>query len=200
MPTGSATQPLAGGTYNLYNVATGLVMDDPGKSTIAGTQITAAGTNRGTDQLWGLTPNGSGYYTVKNASSGLYLAGSGANLLQQQTADGAADQLWQAVAVGGGYVFKNKQTGLVWDDPNASASPGTGLDLAVQAAGANQTWYVAPVTYNWSLVTGPAGAAAPTFAPNAGGNAGITAVTFAAPRRYSFRVAAALGTRPRPRR
>ena len=85
----------------------------------SGSQIIQATPTGGLNQKWYFIPNGSGYYTLRNVSSGLYLAdpgGSKANgtKLEQLARDGSDSQLWSLTISGSGYVIHNKASGLWW--------------------------------------------------------------------------------------
>jgi hypothetical protein len=139
----AAASPVANGTYTLTNLASNLVMDDPGASHTSGTQIIQWTPNGANNQKWVFTYNGHGYHTIRNLASGLYLTESGTSngaQLQQRTADSQDDQLWSVVWINGGFLLINKASGLAADDPGSSTTVGQGLDLWAVNDGRNQIW------------------------------------------------------------
>jgi hypothetical protein len=151
--------PIANGTYNLTNGASGLYLDDTKLSSTAAStapapnaaaiidQNTADLVNPvfGRDEMWQFTYNGAGFYTIRSINSGLYLedyqsTATSGTPLYQDNADGAADQLWSLTASGSSYVIANDATGLVIDDPGSSTAAGTNLDISTAAGGTNQNW------------------------------------------------------------
>lgn len=138
---------LTSGTYTLTNQMSTLVLDDPGWSGAAGSQMIQWITNGGANQKWVFTAKGAGYYTIRNASSGLYLADPGASQspgvsLEQLSGDGSNSQLWWLTTSGSGYVFHNKASGLVIDDAGLSQKQGNGIVLWTPNGGSNQVWVV----------------------------------------------------------
>ena len=140
----AAAGPVPDGTYNIINQSSGLVMDDPGRSTQPGVQMIQWAANYGPNQSWHFVSKGSGYYTIQNASSGLFLSGSGSNgsALVQQTASTANSQLWLLKASGSNWTIINKASGLAIDDPASSKTQGTGLITWSPNGGVNQAWAI----------------------------------------------------------
>ncbi len=151
--------PIANGTYNLTNGASGLYLDDTKLSTTAASTATAPNSAAiidqntydivnpvfGRDEMWQFTYNGAGYYTIVNINSGLYLEDYQGSTtigvpLYQDNSDGGADQLWSLTASGSSYIIANKASGLVIDDPGSSTTAGTNQDLYTANGGANQNW------------------------------------------------------------
>ena len=99
------------------------------------------------EQEWIFTANGGGYYTIRNASSGLYLADPGGSRilgtkLEQQSANGSDSQLWSLSISGTGYAIHNKASGLVVDDTAFSLARGTGIELWSPTGNSNQAWLI----------------------------------------------------------
>ena len=117
-----------------------LVVDDPGFSAVPGQTIFQYTPNGGVNQQWFFSYNGNGYYTIQNASSGLYLADTGNGQLVQASPTNDATELWQLTPSNGGFVIHNKATGHVIDDPGFSQTAGTALILWTPNGGSNQTW------------------------------------------------------------
>ena len=141
------TGPIADGQYVLTNQSSNLVLDDPGLSPYAGTQMIEWSANGGANQNWYFTSNGAGYYTIRNGSSGLYLSDPGASTgsgaqLQQLVQSGADSQLWSLTPSGGGYIIHSKAGGTVIDDPGFSAVQGTRIQLWALNGGSNQVWSI----------------------------------------------------------
>ena len=150
----TSAQPVASGTYTITCMGSNFVLDDPGASKTSGIQIIQYAADGATDEQWSFTYNGSGYYTVKNVSSGLYLASSGgsSDALEQRTVDGGTDELWQLIASGNGYYLVNESTGTNANNPGNSQTEGTGMILWAIDASVNSVWSLAPVN---SAVTQP---------------------------------------------
>jgi hypothetical protein len=142
--SGNNGSSLFDGTYTVTNESSGLVLEDPSYSTTSGQQIDQWGSNGGSNQQWQFTANNSGYYTIQNVASGLYLTspGSGGSSLQQQSGNGGDSQLWSLKSLGNGYLIQNKATGLVIDDPAFSSAQGTGIIVWPSNGGSNQTWTI----------------------------------------------------------
>ena len=90
--------------------------------------------------LWFFAFNGTGYYTIQNASSGLFLTDTGNGQLTQVNPTNDATQLWSLTSSNGGYVIHNKATGHVIDDPGFAQTPGTPPILWTPNGGSNQAW------------------------------------------------------------
>ena len=143
-----ATPIIDSGIYTLTNGKSGMLLDDPGSSLAAGTQIVQNPANGGRDQDWQFNYNGTGFYTIQNDISGLYLEDPGGSStpgvgLVQAAADGGNDQLWYPMASGSSLVMHNLASGLVIDDPGNSTVAGIGMDLWTANGGSNQAWSLA---------------------------------------------------------
>jgi hypothetical protein len=139
--------PLANGEYTITGQLSTLVLDDPGFSTSAGTQIIQWNLNGGANQKWIFTGKGGGYYTIQNASSKLFLADPGGSKtdgaeLEQLAGDGSDAELWSLGISGSGYVITNKASGLVIDDTEYSLQQGTGMQLWSATGSSNQAWLI----------------------------------------------------------
>jgi hypothetical protein len=141
VPPPVVMQPIPDGSYNIRNLYSSLVLDDPGRSRTSGQQIIQWAANGGQNQSWAFVFDGNGSYTIKNNSSGLYLTDVNGKL-QQTTNANSATQLWSLNLVSGGFVIQNRATGNVIDDPELSRSPGTGIITAPSNNGVSQTWIV----------------------------------------------------------
>ena len=153
LPLVTTLQPIANGTYAISNLLSKSVMDNPGSSISAGTQMDQANSTGGNNQKWIFTYNGSGYYTISNMASGLLLDNSSGATnsgisLDQQTASGGDNQLWQLIPSGSGFNLKNKFSGLLADIVGSSISSGALLDLETDSADVSQAWQLVPVTAN----------------------------------------------------
>lgn len=135
--------PVANGMYTLVNSYSKLLADNASQSTTPGPVVQAA-TNNGPDQNWSFTWNGSGYYTIQNVLSKLYLTGASTQngAVTQETASNGDNQLWALQGSGSAYVVVNKATGLAMDDPAFSVTAGTGLILWAPNGGVNQAWLI----------------------------------------------------------
>jgi fibronectin type 3 domain-containing protein len=149
MPVTTTAQLIANGTYALTNVSSQLLLDCPGGAPTNGLQIDQASSPSGVNSQWIFTYTGNGYYTVKNVASGLYLTSSttqgAGSALVQEPADRWTDQSWQLIPSGDSYVLVNQASGLAINDPGNSNSPGTGMIVWSQDAGANSAWKFQPM-------------------------------------------------------
>ncbi|MEZ0095147.1 glycoside hydrolase N-terminal domain-containing protein [Streptacidiphilus sp. EB129] len=110
-PGGSATlaPPPTTTTFTLVNRRSGLVLDDPGRSTGPGTGLIQYAGNGGTNQQWRFTTQGSGIYTLTNAFSGLVADVAGGTTAEGATViqwpgSGSTNQQWTLSDAGGGYL------------------------------------------------------------------------------------------------
>ncbi len=142
------TQPIANGVYTLTNQASHLVLDDPQNSKKAGIQPMQWTSDGGTNQQWTFT-SVSGYYTIQNGVSKLYLTvpNAASALMMQEPLSLTAgvpadDQLWSVTGTTGAWVLHNKATGQVMADPSSSTKAGVKMVVAAQNGGLNESWGV----------------------------------------------------------
>ncbi len=134
--------PVANGTYTLTNVLSTLLLDDPGFSVKSGTQLIQWQANGGNNQKWVLTFDGSGYYTVMNDFSGMYLTDVNGQA-QEVTQNNADTQKWTLQAApGSSYTLVNKSTGKVLDDSNRATSNDNPIITWPANGGQNQDWVI----------------------------------------------------------
>jgi hypothetical protein len=69
----------ANGTYTVSNAASGLLLDDPGSSTAAATNVDVYPATGNPNQKWTFTALGGGYYEIVNAASSLALNDPGSS-------------------------------------------------------------------------------------------------------------------------
>ena len=136
--------PIPDGSYNLTNQFSGLVLDDPASSTQQDTQMIQWSLNHGANQAWNFVSKGSGYYTIQNGLSGLFLSASGWNgaALVQQNASGSDSQLWSLKPSGSNWEIINKASGLAIDDSGFSTVQGSGIIVWTPVGGVNQAWAI----------------------------------------------------------
>lgn len=139
-----ASGPLADGTYNLINQASGLALADPASSKKPNTQMVQWGLTGGAEQAWHFVSKGSGYYTIQNSANRLYLSAGGSNgaALVQQNGSWSNSQLWWLKPSGSNWIIINKSSGLAIDDPASSTQAGTGIIVWSANGGANQSWAI----------------------------------------------------------
>lgn len=117
----------AGSGYNIVNVTSGLCVDVPGASTSSGVRLQQWGCgNAQANQVWTLTPSGSGTYQIVNRASRLCVSDQGASTASgaaviQETCTANSNKQWAfgAVSASGGATV---------------AADGTGTYTTVQAA------------------------------------------------------------------
>jgi hypothetical protein len=140
--------PVADGDYTLVNSNSGLALEDPSGSKVAGTAMWQTVIDAGTDQKWFLSYNGQGYYRMQNVSSALFLtdpgnSSKGGISLEQALPASDGSQLWSLTAAsGGGYVIKNKTTGLVFDVLNGTKTVGQYVVLETTNGSSHQKWFL----------------------------------------------------------
>jgi O-glycosyl hydrolase len=145
------------GWLTVTNVGSGKVLDVPGGSTTAGTQLEQWTANGGTNQQWQLRPNGDGTYQIFGRRAGL-VAGVGGG----STAEGAAviqwtplsvpDQAWSLVPVvvpGASYALFNHNSGMALDVNGESTVDGGLVIQWPYHGGANQKWRFVAVGSGW---------------------------------------------------
>jgi Ricin-type beta-trefoil lectin domain-like/PQQ enzyme repeat/Fibronectin type III domain len=135
---------LQNGTYNVTNVASNLVWDDPAWNTNQGTNVQLYALNGGANQKWTFTAVGNGYYTITNAYNNLVLddpsfrTASGTALVQWSLNNGT-NQHWLITSNGnGGFTIKNQYSGLTVDA--AANAQKADIVQATATGGATQIW------------------------------------------------------------
>ena len=142
--TVQTTGPLPDGTYQLTNQNSMLVLDDANQSLQPGNAMIQWANNGGRNQFWNFVWNGSGYYTIQNQMSQLYLTSGGVKLmpLTQQAGGNNDTQLWSLKRNGSNYFIVNKATGMAIDDPNFAKTQGLKIVVWPLNGGINQTWSI----------------------------------------------------------
>jgi 6-phosphogluconolactonase (cycloisomerase 2 family) len=136
------SQPLADGTYTITNTQSLLALDNPGRSSVAGTQMIQWSPNGEPNQTWVFSYDASNAaYLIANGTSGLFLSDI-YGALDQQYQDSPANQWWKIQTVVNGFVIQNKTTGRVIDDPGGSMLPGVRIVTWAANQGPNQTWAI----------------------------------------------------------
>lgn len=136
--------PLAPGGFRLVNRLSGLALDNPNGSGTGGVdQQPYSGTN----QMWTLSPVGSGVFAVFSASGH---ALSGSNASAQLTVSpylAVGYQFWTFQLTNSAfYLVRNASTGQVMDDFGNSTTAGTAIGQWVLNGGSNQQWSVNSVS------------------------------------------------------
>jgi pectinesterase len=114
--------------YQLVNVNSGRCVDIPGSSQTSGVQVQQWGCAGSANQLFTLTPNGTGTFQIINVNSGLCLSDQGASTASgaaiiQETCTSNSNKQWAFNSVSGG-----STTGAT------VAADGTGKYTTIQAA------------------------------------------------------------------
>ena len=139
---------VANGTYEIASTLGGSpVLDIANGSLGAGARAQLYSRN-GTDaQRFVITREGSGFYTIKNAKSGLFLASASASDLRdgvkvtQQAIDWSPRTQWMIKKQGSGYLIASAaDSSIVIDVPGASNRAGTGLQVYGRNNSAAQVW------------------------------------------------------------
>lgn len=117
-----------GGVYEILNVATGRVVDNPGSSRTSGTQLIQWGDHDGLNQRWTFTAAAGGGFTAQNSASGLCMGLGSGSAVVQATCSAAAAQRWVPVGTqSAGYRFELTGTGMCLAVPGGTTARGTGL-------------------------------------------------------------------------
>ncbi len=162
-----ASVPATNGWYCIKNRTSGLVIDDSGGSTSAGTTMAQWAKVVSANLNWQLVSSDSGYYSgyyyIQNQTSGLYLDGFGyttnGSVVKQWGLSGSYNQQWQPVAADSGYYyFKNRTTGLCLDGGGATAN-GAALKQWSSVTNANLQWSLQPVDGTYKLISQYSGSA-----------------------------------------
>lgn len=159
------------GTYEIVNLNSGMLLEDPGYSTSNGTDMDQWTGNGGSNQRWTFTSLGSGQYEIVNAYSGLALEVNGQSTSNGAAIDqwaywGGANQKWTLTSLGSGvYEILNVNSGLALEVNGQSISDGGSIDQWSYWAGANQKWLLISTTISGSVTpsSGGSGASASTF-------------------------------------
>ncbi|MFE0464491.1 alpha-galactosidase [Kitasatospora sp. NPDC058965] len=149
-PVGRATTPPApaNGTYEIASTGSTQVMDDPGSSPTANTQLISWTRNNGDNQRWILTANGDGSYAVKNKTSNLCVdvrgaaTGPGAAVIQYGCTGNANQRFTPQPLPGGGFALVAQHSGLAITAAGTTSNSG----LTQQPLGSAQ-----PDTQAWAL-------------------------------------------------
>jgi hypothetical protein len=137
------TAPIPDGDYTLTNVYSGDVIYAPSgaaKSFIDHEKATGA-----TSQEWFFSNNGSGYYTIQNIYSRLFLTDvtsepAGTIALRQMPPTNDTTQLWSLISTTLGYVVKSKTSGLDLDV--TSMTSGQAATVAKANETTNEAWKI----------------------------------------------------------
>jgi hypothetical protein len=123
------TSPPLSGTFVIKNSHSGLVLATSGNGTAQGTLAVQAASGAST-QNWTLVSEGSNFYEIENAASGMVLGITNEGVTAGGDAliwgnNGTSDHLWQLVSQGSGqYKIENYNSGLVLGVQNESTSSG----------------------------------------------------------------------------
>jgi hypothetical protein len=119
-------------------------MEDPGGSTAAGKSMIQDALNTTTNEIWEFTYNGSGYYTIVNGASSLYLTSGPTSdrPVVQETSNAGPTQLWSLKEINGNWVVKNKSSGLVLADPGSSKVIGSVVSVYAESDPLWQQWTI----------------------------------------------------------
>ncbi|GIG63528.1 hypothetical protein Lfu02_79000 [Longispora fulva] len=140
------TSPVSSGsTYTIANVGSGKLVDVPGASTTAGTQLIQWTGHGGTNQQWTFTANADGSYQLKNVASGLCVDVNGGSsaagtAIIQWTCHSGDNQQWLVEAsTDGAYLLRSVGTHLVLGA--ADLTEGAPLTQQLYSAGtATRRW------------------------------------------------------------
>jgi Ricin-type beta-trefoil lectin domain-like/Malectin domain/Domain of unknown function (DUF3472) len=135
----------ANGTYTITNAGSGLLLDDPGSSTSAGTNVDVSPASGGSNQKWQFTALGGGYYEIVNVASGMSLndpasSKTAGTLLIQYPYQGSSNEAWLLTPSGNGFVITSKVSSLVVD--SGANTAGTYIQQEPANGASSQVWIV----------------------------------------------------------
>jgi hypothetical protein len=174
VPATVAPPPVANGTYEIQNLASGMVLDGGASGTPAGTWVVQDASTNGTNQAWAVSSSG-GNYTILGVANGLSLddygdATANGSEIDSWTINGSGGQTWYLTPASSGY-FTIASQDMAQAGPGTCIEPSSGSTASgaqiVINSGCNtptsaEQWKFVPVS---NLGTGPA---TPTFNPGAG--------------------------------
>ena len=139
---------LQNGTYTIVSALSGKkVIDIAGGSTASGTKAQIYSSNGSNAQKFIITREGDGYYTIKNAASGLVLSSASVVNLRngvtvaQRGYDGSLQGKWMIKKANGGYVIASAwDSNIVLDIPGAKDANSIGLQVYERNNSKAQTW------------------------------------------------------------
>jgi hypothetical protein len=158
---GSDAAPIADGRYSVRSVNSSLCLDVPGSATGNGVQLQQYTCNGTAAQQFDVYYVGNSRYEVRNVNSGrcvdLYSGWTvNGTAVQQYDCNQTTAQRWFITGVGDGTVqFKSViDSGKVWDVSNVSKSPGAAVWIWSNGQGANERWWLEPVSYSANVADG----------------------------------------------
>lgn len=139
--------------YRIINKYSGKALNVAGGGTAPGTNVNIWNDNTSEAQMWRIMPDGQGGYYIRNAESHQALAANsvftrdGTNVVIENPVDYEVGQRWKLVRnANGTYTIALGSNGLLLDADGASTADGTNVLLWSANGGANQEWYVVPVS------------------------------------------------------
>lgn len=174
VPVTAAPPPVTNGTYEIKNLASGMVLDGGAAGTPAGTWVVQNTDTNGANQAWAVSSSGNAY-TILGVANGLSLDDYGdltanGSEIDSWTINGSSGQIWYLTPTSGGYFTIASQdmaqagSGTCIEPSSGSTAPGAQIVITSGCntpTGAEQ-WTFVPVS---NLNTAPA---TPSFSPNAG--------------------------------
>jgi len=137
------------GTYVLVGLNSGMALDNPGFSTMAGKQMDQWPLNNGSNQKWTITNLGNNTLRLVNQASGLSLGVRSGSLtngaaVEQNTWTAATSQQWVVTSTGklGYFTLKNLNSSQMLDVVGAATNQGALIDQWPANGGANQQWHL----------------------------------------------------------
>ncbi len=174
VPATVAPPPIANGTYEIQNLASGMVLDGGASGTTKGTWVVQDASSGGSNQAWTVTASGNAY-TILGVADGLSLddygdATTNGAEIDVYTINGSSGQIWYLTPTSGGYFTIASQdivqAGVAACIEPSGGSTASGAQIVIYS-GCNtptsaQQWTFVPVS---NLNAAPA---TPTFSPGAG--------------------------------
>ena len=133
------------GTFQIKNVASGLVLNNGGSVT-NGSAITQWTATTSSNLDWTFQATSGGYYQINSCKSGLDAVvqgastAAGAKIVQWSFGSSGDDQWKPSTNSDGTVTFSNLHSGLVLADPGGSTSTSTQMDQESSNGGSNQKW------------------------------------------------------------
>ncbi len=127
------------GTYTISSaLGNNQVLDVSGARLTNGGNVQIYASNGTSAQKWYVRSAGSGYYTLQNVNSGMYLGVNGSNV-RQQPLQGDTTK-WVILVSGSKYVLSNAATGKVLDVSGGKKSSGTNVQVYASNSSIAQQW------------------------------------------------------------
>jgi hypothetical protein len=132
---------IADGEYRITNMLSGMLLDNHGLSHSTGTQMVQWAATGAATQSWYFMSDHQGGYMIQDVYSQLWLK-DGNGKAQLDWYGNSTVKHWILQAAPGGFLIRNKGTGLLLDDAYCSLDQGNGVITWAANGGSNQIWAI----------------------------------------------------------